>query len=114
MITMNKLIVSLMLCASFTAQANEQSKVDTYDLCNNVSITAKRVMEFRQAGVSIVDMMKSITTDFGRELVVDAYSKQFWAYPTHKQQAIHMFATDYYLQCLNDNKDDNNENSKVF
>jgi len=95
---MNKLIISLVFCTSFAAHADRSEII--YRLCNNMSETARHMMVLRQDGASIVELMKGMETDVGRELVEAAYKKPYFQTEKFKKHAIEKFATDHYLSCL--------------
>jgi len=95
---MNKLIIALVFCASFAAHADRAEII--YRLCNNMSETARHMMVLRQDDASIVELMKKMETDEGRELVVAAYKRPFFQTKKFKAHSIEKFATDTYLSCL--------------
>ena len=89
------------MCLAFTAQAEDASDKEIYELCAESSNAAKKIMIMRQKDVSIVALMEAMkNSSLGRDIVTHAYKERVWRTEDHKQRVINEFATKYYLECI--------------
>lgn len=87
------LIAALITAASFTANAEMAS-------CDNIAGLARKVMEGRQRGVSIRDMMNvSKNNRLLKLMVIDAYKTSAFSTPKYRTKAANEFEGKWYLIC---------------
>lgn len=70
--------------------------------CEKFHELAKGVMMHRQAGTTIIELLKAVDgAKMTSQLAREAYSRPVMAYPENKKVAINEFANEVYLECLN-------------
>ena len=68
------------------------------DLCAEISAVAEHIMDGRQSGVPIRDLMAEVPDAF-RELVIEAYERPRFTTPQRRQSAVTDFGNKVYLIC---------------
>jgi len=87
------MLTTIALAATMTATAH----------CGNVADAAELIMEARQNGVPMRDMMETAVesgVDLLPHLVEDAYSRPGYATERHQQKAVLDFTDQWYLGCI--------------
>ena len=90
------LLTAALLAVTSTAKAD---RVD--DLCNLVSKNASKIMELRQSGTTmkeVLDLVKG--SELFKRLTVEAYSKPKYLSDSDKVQATAAFGNSVRLVCL--------------
>lgn len=67
--------------------------------CESVGLLAKTVMEARQSGVAMQDVMQG-ANELTRQLLIAAYEQPPYVSAGAKQRAITNFQNDVYLECV--------------
>ena len=73
------------------------------DFCTQMYNMGKVVMDARQKGVPMPDMIKTLPDDiseFLKPIVISAYEHPQYSTPQIKQKTINDFADDLYLACV--------------
>ncbi len=93
---MKKLLLAATLLAAMSAQANQDQEI-----CDSYANLASIIMEQRQSGVSMREMMGRAD---GREphesMVVEVYGMPQYSTPDFKNRAINEYADRWYLNCI--------------
>lgn len=93
---------ALLLVLSIPSYAD--ADVDSF--CRSMSVTAEKVMEARQSGVSMAVAMGAskyeddLFTPIFRYMVIDAYSRNMYFTQDYKDKEIVDFGAEHYLKCL--------------
>ena len=92
---MKKILLAVTLMSLLlTSQASEIS-------CEQIEITARTIMEARQAGVPLKSVMKVVkTSDAMKQVVIQAYDSSKYETDSYKKSAVEKFANKYYVSCL--------------
>ena len=97
---MKNLIIAAALTLSLTAFAEEPKT----DVCDQLNIMAELIMEMRQSGVEMRQLIRTVQDDEARELTIEiiirAYEKPRFSVEKNKQNAIKDFQNEIYLQCI--------------
>ena len=97
---MKKLILAAALTLSFTAFAEESE----LDLCDELNNLARSVMNARQSGMEMRQLIQIVKeNDAGElaiEIIIRAYEKPRFSVEKNKQNAIKDFQNEIYLQCI--------------
>lgn len=67
--------------------------------CESVGLLAKTVMEARQSGVAMQDVMQG-ANELTKQLLIAAYEQPPYVSAAGKQRAITNFQNDVYLECV--------------
>ena len=99
---MRVLIILLSVFAALMAPVRAQSE----SLCPMIHALAKQVMESRQAGVALPDLMKSFDKfgetavgEYGKKLAVRAYKTPRYSVDANRAEAAVDFANDIATEC---------------
>jgi hypothetical protein len=97
---MKKLLLSLTLVLSLTAQATESSTDGFSELCNKFAEMSMDIMVYRQVGVPMDKLMDTVESDLGKSIVAAAYKAP--KHNDHKSQKreVEEFAIEVYVACL--------------
>lgn len=101
---MGRLLLSLVVLL-FSNITYAQSD-DVLRLCKDISLGAEKLMEHRQTGAPMAEIMESVarqeeaSANLGKIIVKDAYSEPLWRTEEAKQRSIVEFGNKYYLKCL--------------
>ena len=93
---MKKLLTATLLTASLSVSAN----------CDDIAGLAKTVMETRQSGVSMSNMMKVAESDKGalgrimKGMTIQAYKKPAYHGKELQQRMINDFEDKWYMLCI--------------
>ncbi len=68
--------------------------------CEDVNDLAEQVMTKRQQGFQMERIYNTVTGEFAKAMVEDAYSQPFYHTDEIKERAIDEFANDYYRACV--------------
>lgn len=89
------LLLTLALAAPFTVAANDEELAS----CEQYAELAKIIMDNRQSGVPLVEMIKTTESKDLRSIIKAAYKRP--QYPEgYRQEPITDFQNDIYLECL--------------
>ena len=88
-----------------SAQSPDEQQIQ--QLCESIESFARVVMEARQAGVSMAEIMERAAEqgfpeeihNLNRSLIVEAYERQQFLYPSNQKEAAEDFANDVALAC---------------
>lgn len=72
---------------------------ETEDPCPTWGQLAATIMELRQGGVSMAELMNVTDNDVARQLVIAAYDIPQYSTSRYKERAITEFANDVMLVC---------------
>jgi hypothetical protein len=96
---MKKLLLAAVLIAvPFTTQA-ESAK---FEICEGYSSLAETIMEGRQVGVSMAEMVKIVTSndsETGLDLIMRAYKLPRFSSDEMQQRSAQDFGNDVFLDC---------------
>lgn len=76
---------------------------NTYAMdCKYLSEVAHRVMEVRQAGYPMADLVEAAEQDgaLAKALVIEAYKRNQYSSNEYKENAANEFSNEVYMQCL--------------
>ena len=97
---MKNLIIAAALTLSFTAFAEEAE----LDVCGELNNLARSVMNARQAGMEMRQLIQIVKDNEAGELAIEiiirAYEKPRYSVEKNKQNAIKDFQNEIYLQCI--------------
>tara|TARA_R110002049_G_scaffold96042_1_gene235486 strand:+ start:115 stop:408 length:294 start_codon:yes stop_codon:yes gene_type:complete len=97
---MKKLILSLALLLPLSAHA-EQSN------CQGVSSLARVIMESRQTGVNIIDVINAVDdNELAKVIIIEAYKDPKFSTDDYKKTSINEFASRWYIICLKEKEED--------
>lgn len=89
------ILVSALL--SFGASA----KVSEFDFCKSLENLAGTIMEKRQNGALMSDMINAVKGDeLGTNLIIEAYSKHQYSTEKNKQAEIQKFKSRVFSACI--------------
>lgn len=94
---MRKLIALMMIVASFNAMAIRE---DVKQACKTVSGVSKSIMQLRQAGTPMSEVLEKLPSDYFHSLVIEAYEKPLWSTEKNKRQEILNFEDAAFLKCV--------------
>ena len=83
-------------CARQDAAPGESKE----EVCPLAQTVARKIMEARQAGASMSDMLANKPSDLVRKLTISAYETPRYQSPEFIQRAIDDFGNDTYLACV--------------
>jgi len=97
--------VILMLALSFSLPAAHAQ--DEADPCASIGGFAERLMEKRQQGIAMSDLMKLVALGEGpqrwksiaRQMVIAAYEKPQYSVDANKADAVQRFRNEWELEC---------------
>ena len=88
------LLAATLISLSLTSQASEIS-------CEQIEVTARTIMDARQAGVPLKSVMKIVKdNDAMKQIVIQAYDSSKYETDSYKKSAVEKFANKYYVSCL--------------
>lgn len=92
------MLASVMACGAVTAAPIKQSDIDD---CKVFGQMASVIMDLRQMGAKMSDLMKPDTDDAGLEnsLIVEAFSTPQYQTDKGKKQAVHDFENQIFMEC---------------
>ena len=97
---MKNLIIAAALTLSLTAFAEDPQT----DVCDQLNIMAEAIMEARQSGVEMRDMIRITREEnmpgYVTEIIIRAYEMPRFSVERNKQNAIKDFQNEIYLQCI--------------
>jgi hypothetical protein len=94
---MKALLLTVALLATATTAQAEESKGE---LCLAIESQASKIMEVRQKGVSLKDVLELSQDDYFRGVAILAYKSPRYNGDAYKQRAITEFANKAYINCL--------------
>lgn len=93
------ILVSALL--SFNAQAND----DDFKKCKDIEGVAGLIMEMRQKGTPMSDMIKAANGDpLGKVLIIEAYDRPKYSTDQNKKDAVQRFKNIIFGTCIKDKK----------
>ena len=102
---MYRLIImcGLVLMLMLTTNANADDD-DWQEICQGWGTLAEAVMDGRQAGVSMQDMIDAVITEdtdsLILDLVIEAYESPRYSVPENQRREIQDFKNKWYLGCV--------------
>ncbi len=97
---MKALTLIAAMALSFNVQATDYSKIEAGS-CTGYSILAGLVMENRQLGGKIVDVLKAAEDDLvTQSLVIRAFKQPLWGSEQRKKSAQTEFESKIMIECL--------------
>lgn len=90
-----KYFTLLLLAASLNASAELDLSV-----CKSISESAGKIMEYRQGGTQMSNLMERSDSKEFHKLVIAAYSKPKYSSPKYVKRAVDSFTNDWYLKCV--------------
>ncbi len=108
---MKKLVVSILVCLPTFASAAKVDPKQHQQYCEQLYLTAKIFMDFRQDGLPVIDAMKisddaydKVKDKYAHEIlqkiILDAYEQPQFGTLEYKQNESKEFANKYYLGCM--------------
>lgn len=100
---MKRLLVSVVaFCLGGAAAAQSKESIDS---CRSYSEAARTVMENRQAGTKMAELMDWAANNKGHEeiskyMVIAAYKKPAYRTPENQERTIINFENDMFLECI--------------
>ena len=98
---MKKIITALALSVAMISPA----MADRAEFCKAATYMAEAIMNNRQSGVSVIDMMEIANNSQSNKklltsLITEAYAEPLYQTDEYKQKAATEFAAQQYLMCL--------------
>lgn len=93
---MNKLLTIAILASSFSALAEDKEQ----DPCLVIEAHAAAVMQSRQDGMRLKDILKIMSDGYSKKVAIEAYKQPRFNTEKHKTRSVTEFANELYLQCL--------------
>ncbi|MBC6408014.1 MAG: hypothetical protein GDA40_07785 [Rhodobacteraceae bacterium] len=99
------LVALAALCAPSAGSAESPNEQQKQQLCEVTETLARNVMEIRQAGVSMSEVMKKMAEadaavlSLARSIVIDAYENPRFSTPSVQKEAVEDFANNVALEC---------------
>jgi hypothetical protein len=88
------LLAATLISLSLTSQAAKIS-------CEQIEVTARTIMDARQAGVPLKSVMKIVKdSDAMKQVAIQAYDSSKYETDSYKKSAVEKFANKYYVSCL--------------
>lgn len=108
---MKKVLLSILLCLPIFANAAKVDPKQHQQYCEQLYLTAKIFMEFRQAGLPVIDAMKISDDAYAeskdkyayeilQKIILDAYEQPQFGTDEYKQRESIEFGNKYYLGCM--------------
>ena len=95
---MKKLLLAVALLTATSAQAL------THKECTSIGGLAKSVMDSRQSGVTISELLSlefpSETADLVKAMAIDAYKEPHYSTEAYKNTSIVDFENEWYILCI--------------
>lgn len=87
----------LLIASSGSLLAQEE---DWRERCKAVSTLAATVMEARQSGVSLSDVMDGVESGgLSEQMAMEAYDRPRFSTPEMQEETINEFGNNWYLRC---------------
>ena len=90
------IVVSAFLGMTNLALAEPAKKT----LCESIESVATVVMDNRQLGTKLSDMLKSATSDLVVAIIIEAYEEPRWSTKEHQESTVVDFANEVMLACV--------------
>lgn len=88
------MILAVMMMVALNASAKET------DTCKNIAEVAETIMDARQSGVSVVDMMEIAgDNDLMKKMVIYAYKQPKYNGAEFRRKEIASFKNEFYIAC---------------
>lgn len=95
---MKKSIFAVIFCAVFSGPLHAESSSE--DPCVTISRLAEKIMENRQAGIAMTDMMKiADSNELIRQMIIAAYEEPRFSSDKHQRNAVMDFRNQIELVC---------------
>lgn len=88
--------ITLMLIVSTHTTAQDLSDDD----CNSIESIARQLMQHRQSGTNLKDIMSVFEWEAARTIVLDAYGSPRYSLKKNQDKEVDEFANKWYLSCL--------------
>jgi hypothetical protein len=87
---------------AFVAMASFDVLADNKKTCNGIEYFSRMVMEHRQMGTPMREVMELIDSkdEFINSVIMSAYEAPKYSTEKHKKEEVNNFADAYYLACL--------------